>query len=92
MADPYEHKAFPKMVYFESGATRVVKNEDELSQAKSEGAAESPADHGFVETETAQDKAQRQARERAAAEQAAQAQREQQEREAAESESRRPKK
>lgn len=44
MPDPYEHKPFPKMVYFENGTNRIVRSQDELDAAKQEGARESPAD------------------------------------------------
>lgn len=64
MPDPYEHKEFPKMVYFENGSNRVVNNEDELVAAQGEGAKASPADFGRIETEDAADK-QRQAKAKA---------------------------
>lgn len=47
---PYVHKEYPKIVHFKDGTDRVVHNEDEYEQAKSDGGADSPAEHGRVET------------------------------------------
>ena len=38
----YQHKEFPKMVYFDDGRTKIVRDQDELSQAQGEGAQDGP--------------------------------------------------